>query len=380
MRRLVLTGSFIFLVAAVLGLWQYRFERATGFPLWQLSDLRSQSVPSPGVEWTGTVDNPGLRLRVGKADPRSVTCFEFPAISPIDFIHLRYRLAATHLLPGTEAWEDGRAIIEWRFQDRADIEHDPFASVRFSQSSGVTEAVLRPERPPAIPSLRLEHLGVAGEMDLEMCEVTVLRERPAWKIGRWIVSAAWIVWLMLWIGPTGAKSRYLRPLLAASICLGLGLYFVVPGPWKIIKPLLWPFQFGQEITQLAPATTPPPAPPVEVDSPPAPPLASVGEIAPKGDLSLRIKLYAAKARPLLHALLLFAPTLVISCLVGRRRAVLLMILFALAIESAQVAFGYGFDRVDMFDLAWKATGIALGVLAYHRLLRFAPPAITRYFV
>lgn len=380
MRRLVLTGSFIFLVAAVLGLWQFRFERAPGLPLWQLSDLRSQSVPSPGIEWTGTADAPGLRLRVCQENPRSVTRLEFPAIPPVDFIHLRYRLAATHLQPGNATWEDGRAIIEWRFPDRAHIEHDPFASVRFSQSSGVTEALLGPERQPAIPSLRLEHLGVAGEMDLEMCEVTVLRERPVWKSGRWIVSAAWIVWLMAWIGPVGGKPRHLRPFLAACICLGLGLYFVVPGPWKIIKPLMWPFQFGQEITQVSPPIAPPPPPPQELLPSLALPLASIGEISAKGDLSLRIKLHIAKARPLLHFLLLFAPTVALSCLIGRRRVVPLMVVFALAVESAQVAFGYGFDWVDVFDLICNAAGIALGVLAYHRLLRCAPPAIKRYFV
>jgi len=379
MRRFALIGTFALLVAAVLGLWQYRFERAIEFPVWHLADLRSESADGPGIEWSGTAEEARLRLRVCEANPQPVTRLDIPGISPVDFIHVRYRLSATQLRPGSATWEDGRAIIEWRFQNRTDIEHDPFASVRFTQSPEVAEAVLGPERPPAIPALRLEHLGVTGAMELEMFEATVLRERRLWKIGSWIVMAAWIGWFMIWIGPVGANSRHLRPFLAASICLGLGLYFVVPGPWKIIKPLMWPFQFGPETTQSGTGATLPPTPPARV-SPTAPPLASLGEIPPQGDLTLRIKLYAANARPLLHALLLFAPTLALSCLIGRRRAVPLMLLFALMIEGAQVAFGYGFDRVDVFDLICNATGIALGLLAHHWLLRSAPPALVRHFI
>jgi glycopeptide antibiotics resistance protein len=40
---------------------------------------------------------------------------------------------------------------------------------------------------------------------------------------------------------------------------------------------------------------------------------------------------------------------------------------ALAIEGGQVAFGYGFDWIDIFDLAFDAAGIVLGIRAYGKI-------------
>ena len=76
-----------------------------------------------------------------------------------------------------------------------------------------------------------------------------------------------------------------------------------------------------------------------------------------------MKLGIARARPLLHSLLLFAPALALALLAGRKPAVFLAIPLALAIELAQVAFGYGFDWIDVLDLACDAIGIALAMWA-----------------
>jgi glycopeptide antibiotics resistance protein len=96
-------------------------------------------------------------------------------------------------------------------------------------------------------------------------------------------------------------------------------------------------------------------------------LESVGKIPDQGDFTLRLKHYAANARPLLHIILLFAPALATACLVGRKPARSLAIMFAFAIESAQLAFGFGFDWVDVFDLASDAVGIALALVAHSHL-------------
>ena len=98
----------------------------------------------------------------------------------------------------------------------------------------------------------------------------------------------------------------------------------------------------------------------------------MGKIPDQGDFTLRLKHYAAKARSLLHIALLFGPTLLIACLVGKRPAWSLGVILALAVEAAQFAFGYGFDWVDVFDLACDATGIALALAVHHRLKRFVP--------
>ncbi len=115
-----------------------------------------------------------------------------------------------------------------------------------------------------------------------------------------------------------------------------------------------------------------------MDRSPAHPAAleSVGKIPDQGDFTLRLKHYAANARPLLHVLLLFAPALAMACLVGRKPARSLAIMFALAIEAAQLAFGFGFDWVDVFDLASDAGGIGLALMAHSYLHQKFPQWVT----
>jgi glycopeptide antibiotics resistance protein len=61
-----------------------------------------------------------------------------------------------------------------------------------------------------------------------------------------------------------------------------------------------------------------------------------------------------------------------ACLVGRKPARSLAVILALAIEAAQLAFGYGFDRVDVFDLASDAVGIGLALIVHSSLKRKFP--------
>ena len=80
---------------------------------------------------------------------------------------------------------------------------------------------------------------------------------------------------------------------------------------------------------------------------------------------LRIKARIAQARPLLHALLLFAPTLAMAGLVGRKPALCLAAILSVCIELAQFGFGYGFDWGDIGDLANDTAGI-FAALWIHR--------------
>jgi glycopeptide antibiotics resistance protein len=91
---------------------------------------------------------------------------------------------------------------------------------------------------------------------------------------------------------------------------------------------------------------------------------------------LRIKAALPRIRPLLHALMLFAPTLAVLFLISRNRTLLLGGTASLGVELAQYLFGFGFDRTDFLDLLWNAAGIALALWIHpilHKKLR-RPPA------
>jgi hypothetical protein len=216
-------------------------------------------------------------------------------------------------------------------------------------------------------------------MELSMFEATVLRERGVWKIGRLVLMAAWVIWVTAWVGPVG-KRRILRPLLAASVCLIMAIYFVVPGPWKILRSLGGPFWIGPEIESVV-RDMPKPGSSMDLQNFTTRDIASlgpVGEIPGKGDLTLRIKRYAIHARPLLHALLLFVPTVMVACLVGCRPAAFLMVILALGTEAAQFSFGYGFDTVDVFDLFADGIGIVSGLMAHRWLLNLKFPPLAEW--
>ena len=370
MRRFFLPLTFLVLVAAIVFLWQGRFERSPGCPTIHLSDLRTTVLPAPGVEWLGPEARPRLRLRVDHVHPHTVvTRFDLPGMHAIDLLHLRCQISATNLTPGKQVWEDGRCIIEWHAPSGSPTwENNPVGSARHNLLGDVEEWVTRPEDPPAIPALRVENLGTGGDFELLVFEATVVRETRVWKIGRWGVMAAWLAWAVAWIG---IKVGKIRSLLAAMIWLVMGLYFVVPGPWKLYHSIGPSFSIGEQT-----ASPPQAVSPVPISSSQAP-LESVGKIPDQGDFTLRLKHYAANARPLLHIALLLGPTLLIACLVGGRPARSLAVILAVAIEAAQVAFGYGFDWVDIFDLACDAVGIALALQVYSRLMRLIPRVVAR---
>ncbi len=375
MRRLTLAGCFLVLLAALDFLWQHRFERAPAFPTLRLADLRSAPDLPAGAEWLGSENQPILRLRVDPKHPEVIAHLDLPGLTSMAVLHVRFKVSALNLIPGKEPWQDGRCLLEWHSPSgSSEWENDPFCSARNNQAGDMTEQVMRPVRAPAVPALRLENLGVAGDLELVAFEATVLHERELWKIGRWLLMAGWLAWVITWIAPKG-RNRIIRAVLAALVCLLMGIYFVVPGPWKSLRSFGAPFQIGGETinthTTAVPVINSNLSKKVGQIFPPAL-LKSVGEIPDQGDFTLRLKHYAANARPLLHILLLWGPTLMIACLVGRKSAVSLAVLLALAIEAAQVAFGYGFDWVDIFDLACDATGIALALLMHRHLTRLSP--------
>ena len=191
-----------------------------------------------------------------------------------------------------------------------------------------------------------------------------------------MLAAGFLGWFCLCIR-AGSKVTLPRALAAALVWLFMGIQFVVPGPWKLQRPLLVAeFQLGNAVPEENPAQAPPTvatglALPRSGEVPPS------GYLLPQGSLALQVKLLVSQARVLLHILLLLAPTLVSAWLIGRLRTLWLAILCAVSIELAQMAFGFHFEWLDALDLLTDAVGIAAGLWLAGKLGRWkgraAPP-------
>jgi hypothetical protein len=371
MRRLYLSGSFIALLVSLCSLWAYRFQRVPELRTWRLTDLCAATPELPGVEWIGSPDHPSLRLKIDSENSRVAARISIPGIPAVNLLHLRFRMSARGLAPGKEEWEDGRAMIEWHPPgDAAVRENDPVGSVRYDEQLGPTDFVAFPVNAPAVPTLRLEHLGRAGEFELSDLEISVVEERAIWKTGRWILMCAWLAWgiacVRSWPG-----IPWWRAILASTLWVFMSTQFVVPGPWKIQRSMIPSFRLGSESTKYFTPSSAGLAAGTEksLSSLNSGPLHALGKLPAQGSFVLRVKHRIQQARPLLHALLLFAPTLVLAFIIGKNPTLLLMGILALSIELAQLAFGYGFDWGDVFDLATDAFGIGLAMWAYGKMLK-----------
>lgn len=356
------------MLAALVAMWAFRFEVIPAARTWTLADLRSAAVPVEGAEWTGTVESPALRLWVSEAHPRVALRLALPEAPAVEMLQFRCRLRAQGLTQGSEKWQAGRIMIEWHPMDGGDPELDPIGGIVDDNSSPDDPMVAVSAAGPAIPALRLEHLGRAGEFTLSDLEIIPLRERALWKTGRWLLVAGFLGWLYGLIR-AGARISRPRALAAALVWLLMGVHFVVPGPWKLQRPLLVAeFQLGKADRMKNPAHAPPAvatgrALPRSGEVPPS------GYLLPQGSLALKVKLLVSQVRVLLHILLLLAPTLASAWLIGRRRTLVLAILCAAAIELAQMAFGFRFDWLDAIDLITDATGIAAGLWLANKIRR-----------
>lgn len=360
MRRLILGVSFLALIGITCLLWAFRFERVEGLPIWGLPEIRSSAVEIPGMEWLETSNGSALRAFVGPSHSMVGGRLAIPRMVPADFLHLRFRLAASELKPGGRSWEDGRLMVEWHsVSDPSKVETDVVGTIRDDIKSGLQDIVVGTEHPPALPTLRVEHLGRSGEFTISELRIEVIRERWIWRIGRWILCGFWWALAYAFIR-SWPRIGCSRAAIAAGIWVFMGLQFVIPGPWKIQKPIYPSFQLGPESRGIHPispnresgASTTNTIP----VSGPLPPLA---ELPIQGSLFLKLKHTIQQARPMLHMLMLFGPMCVLSLLVGLRPAFWLSAAIAILIEMAQVAFGYGFGWDDISDLTCDFAGIAL---------------------
>ena len=373
MRTLVLATSFALLVGLIYPLWQHRFEVADESRISRLSDWfdAESSEKVAGVSWHGSADRPVLRLEVDEPDRKPVHRMGVPNCGEVKFLHLRLRLRGDGIVPGKQIWEDGRLMIEWHRPGDDGPKVEAIASIRGDAMRG-ENFVVSATKGSAVPVLRLENLGVSGAFELQELELRELRETAWWRYGRWLLAAAWIAWSAALVRSI-QKTSLPRAIGAATIFVTMGALAVVPGPWKIQRP------FGDAfvIKEAAPTADASMQPDANGGDPSEPaklaakasttpafagPEQALGKIPVQGGLLLKAKHYLAPLRPLLHALLIMMPTLAMIWLAGWRPALVLAVMLSAAIELAQIAFGYGFDRVDVTDLAYDALGIAAAML------------------
>ncbi len=366
MRRVLLWVTFPLLVASLIVLWCHRFERMPMAPELRLADLRS-AVPvlPPGAEWHGDAGNPVLRLVVSQEHPRVRVQMELPGVPPVEACLIRFRMKAKNLTVGPQEWDDGRVLIQWRSSDgKTKLETDPVGSLRGDTDSGNTELVVRPANGQSIPVLWIEHLGREGELEISRLEMIPVRGRAVWRLGQWVLAAAWVFWIWMFLQMGGNRSRWMSAL-AAVIWVVAAVFLAVPGPWKTLHPLVIPFKIDPPVVLMAgderpgidmKSVTPTPTPRL-----PEPMNEAFGRIPIQDGWVIKVKHYLSMLRPILHALLLLVPTLVFLCLVNRKSSVLLAAGLAVAIETAQTAFGYGFGWDDVADLTTDAIGIALAL-------------------
>ena len=378
-RNSLLLIALPLLLAATFGLWRHRFEPVAAQPALGVADLVAGVELAPGASARPLPDGAvSLELARGAGEPPRIQRLSLPGLEPADFLHVELQVGADRLMPGQAVWEDGRLMIEWHAPGHG-MEPDILASIRGHGVLDAVSLVCRADHGPALPVLRLENLGASGVFRVLHCRLTVVRETLWWKLGRWILLAAWLGWAAAVAG-WGRTSGPGRPLLAAGVWLLLATQVVLPGPWQSIRPLGAPFAgVASDVAAMpapAPLPPPPPSPPPVAGKPTPNKVEALGKLPMKGGILLRIKDRIQQARPLLHGLLFFVPALAFALLVGRWRALILAALLALGIEWAQVLFGYGIDPMDAIDLACDAAGIALALAVAPRVSRW--PWVARW--
>lgn len=367
MRPLVLFLTFLLLVAALVFLWFQRFQKVAGSPVWTLDDLHRLDQGTPGVSWIQGPGGPAVRIGSAAGKGGFALRLPLPGAPETEALHLSFRLRAIDLIQGSQVWENGRFLIEWRQRGlpvESAPETDPIGSVRFQDTDQIRGVVAVPLAGPATPSLRMENLGVSGEFELSDLQVTIVEESRLWNLGRWGVLCGFLGWAATVVRCWSRIGRF-RAWLVAGIWVMMGIQFVVPGPWKVQRPMRIPFALGQTSGPGRPADSSPVMPSVEGPQI----IRASGDIPVQGSLPLRVKFLVTRARPVLHALMLAAPAFCIAALAGRGPAWLLSGLLAALIELSQWGFGYGFGWDDVADLLCDAVGIAMGIHACAWLAR-----------
>ncbi|MEP4077612.1 hypothetical protein [Haloferula sp.] len=361
-RSFIFTSTALLLVICTWFLWQRRFapeKQAANLDLKSIVEANESSL-RPGVRW----ESGHLVLETSADHPQVVQRLRLPGIGSVDQLHFRIRVVADRLEVGTNRWEDGRLLIEWHSQNSTDdIQTEYLTSAGYNDPNAVSSCVARPKIAPAVPALRIEHLGRSGIFRVEQCDVIAVRETSWWTSGKVLLIAAWLVWSSALIKTDNKRS--LRPWLTAALWVFLVAQLIIPGPWALIRPLGQSFEF---LPKNLPVSTSRSEIPVDINLNDVPEsMAPLGKLPESGSLILQIKNHIKQSRPLLHFLLFFGVTLALAFAAGNRSILPLSVMLAVGKELAQLGFRYGSDYVDLLDLLCDSLGIALALVIFTKL-------------
>ena len=167
----ILPLALLLLVAGTWLAWQHRFEIDPAHPHLTLRDLGRDLALESGVSWeTDASGAPELVLDVGTASRPVVQVLSLPLSKPVRFLMFDFAVQAQGLKAGEKTWSDGRLMIEWHSADGS-MEPQYLVSARGNDPAGTPCVVVRPAHGPAVPVLRVEHLGSSGSFHLRHCRI-----------------------------------------------------------------------------------------------------------------------------------------------------------------------------------------------------------------
>jgi len=329
-RPFVLVSALLPLCAGIVLLWQHRFKREGNRFEVTLENLVPVSTRAKQL----VRDNePGAVIM--KAAPHGagqVALFDFPPQMPPEFLYVRLRVLSKNLHPDSGSWQNGRTIIEWH--DPRGIESVVFLPIQCAEYDSLDEPppfVVKSAFPGAVPRLRIEHLGRDGTYQVEKLALLPVGESGFWRFGGPLLVFCWLAWVVV-LCRKNKKPALWRGFLAGVVFIAMGFYLVVPGPWKVIRPLGFEFNLdenGHDIPNEATSSTGEAMNLKHTPHAPEP----LGKMDVQGGLLIKIKLYLSMIRPLLHGVLFLGPAFLLAWLVGKKSSIMLLVMIIFGIET-----------------------------------------------
>ena len=384
LERIILWLIPVLLSIFTQAAWNCRFEQVpTAKPVTLASqDSRFQTIRGEDrVRWLREPP----RLQIDAREPNQYPTVEIdPGDTPgASHFWVRMTSSGEELEAGDLPWQRARLVVNYR-DDRGELlPKTPGVSVGVGTFSSQTICkVVKIDPSEGRLYFTIQNLALDGTFTVEELEIRAVRNRSWFPMVGLTLGFSWFLWILTvirrWLGTVaGTRGHFV----AATTFFAAGSFLVFPGPWHPLVPLGPLFMLpaapltvpdavaapttpqspaqhtGEPSTTMKPSASPQPRWQVPVHSPPG---TSVIE---------RVFQFKEHFRPLLHLAAFAALTFIFSALLDPGKGWLPVSALGLASEAMQVAFGFGFDWLDVFDLLLDAAGIAFGLWLHHRWVR-----------
>jgi hypothetical protein len=326
------------------------------------------------------------RLQIDAREPNQYPTVEIDPGEMPGASHFWIRMTASgqELEAGDRPWKRARMVVNYR-DDRGELlpkTPGVFVGVGTFSSQTICK-VLKIDPSEGRLYFTIQNLALDGTFTIEELEIRAVRNRSWFPMVGVSLGFGWFLWILSvirrWLGTVaGTRSHFV----AATAFFAAGSFLVFPGPWHPLVPLgplfvLPPAPLTVPDAAAAPTPLPSPAPRIGEPSTTIKPSASlqprwqVPVHSPPGTSVIeRIFQFKEHFRPLLHLAAFAALTFIFSALLDPGKGWLPVSALGLASEAMQVAFGFGFDWLDVLDLSLDAAGIAFGLWLHQRWIRF----------